>query len=110
MTGFVVRRVAAGVATLLVASFLIFGAVQILPGDAASVVLGKNATPARVAAVRADLHLDDPLPIRYLRFIEDLGTGHLGNSSAALAQGLKLPVWTEIRTHCATRSSSPRSR
>ena len=82
---------------MLVASLLIFGAVQILPGDAASVVLGKNATPARVAAVRADLHLDDPLPIRYLRFIEDLGTGHLGNSSAALAQGLKLPVWGVIR-------------
>ena len=90
MTGFVVRRVAAGVATLLVASFLIFGAVQILPGDAASVVLGKNATPARVAAVRADLHLDDPLPVRYLRFIEDLGTGHLGNSSAADRKSTRL--------------------
>jgi peptide/nickel transport system permease protein len=97
VAAFIARRVAAGVATLLVASFLVFGAVQILPGDVASVVLGKNATPARVAAVRADLHLDDPLPVRYLRFVEDFGTGHLGDSSAALAQGLKLPVWSVIR-------------
>ena len=96
--GFVGRRVAAGIVTLLIASFLIFGAIQILPGNVASVVLGKNATPARVAAVRADLHLNEPLAQRYLTFVENLTTGHFGNSSAALAQGLKLPVWSVIRT------------
>lgn len=95
---FVVRRVAAGIVTLLVASFLIFASVQILPGDVASIVLGKNATPARVAAIREDLNLNDPLPQRYLTFISDVGTGHFGNSSAALAQGQKLPVWDVIRT------------
>lgn len=98
VAGFIGRRVAAGLLTLLIASFLIFAAIQILPGDVASVVLGKNATPARLAAVRADLHLDEALPERYLTFVESLVTGHLGNSSAALAQGLKLPVWTVIRT------------
>jgi peptide/nickel transport system permease protein len=98
VAGFVGRRVAAGLLTLLVASFLIFGAIQILPGNVASVVLGKSATPARVAAVRADLHLNEPLPQRYLTFVENLATGHFGNSSAALAQGLKLPVWSVIRT------------
>jgi peptide/nickel transport system permease protein len=95
---FVVRRVAAGIVTLLVASFLIFASVQILPGDVASIVLGKNATPARVAAIREDLNLNDPLPQRYLTFISNVGTGHFGNSSAALAQGQKLPVWDVIRT------------
>jgi peptide/nickel transport system permease protein len=90
--------VAAGVATLLVASMLIFVAIQILPGNVATIVLGRNATPARVAAIRADLRLNDPLPVRYLKFVGDLGTGHLGDSSAALAQGQKLPVWTVIRT------------
>jgi peptide/nickel transport system permease protein len=83
--------------TLLVASFLIFATLQILPGDVVSVVLGKNATPQRVAAVRADLHLNDPLPVRYLRFVEGFATGHLGDSSAALAQGQKQPVWSVIR-------------
>jgi peptide/nickel transport system permease protein len=98
VAGFVVRRVAAGFVTLLVASFLIFAAVQILPGDVASVVLGKSATPARVEAVRSNLHLNDPLPQRYLTFIADVGTGHFGNSSAALAQGRELSVWSVIRT------------
>jgi peptide/nickel transport system permease protein len=98
VAGFIGRRVAAGIVTLLIASFLIFGAIQILPGNVASVVLGKNATPARVAAVRSDLHLNEPLAQRYLTFIENLTTGHFGNSSAALAQGLKLPVWNVIRT------------
>jgi peptide/nickel transport system permease protein len=98
MAGFIGRRVAAGIVTLLIASFLIFAAIQILPGDVASVVLGKNATPARVAAISADLHLNQPLPERYLTFVENLTTGHFGDSSAALAQGMKLPVWSVIRT------------
>jgi peptide/nickel transport system permease protein len=95
---FVVRRIAAGIVTLLVASFLIFASVQILPGDVASVVLGKSATPTRVEAVRQDLNLNDSLPQRYLTFVTDVSTGHFGNSSAALAQGRKLPVWDVIRT------------
>jgi peptide/nickel transport system permease protein len=98
VAGFVVRRVAAGIATLVVASFLIFASVQILPGDVASVILGKNATPARVDKVRSDLHLDDPLPQRYVTFLTDVSTGHFGNSSAALAQGRELPVWRVIKT------------
>lgn len=98
VAGFVIRRVAAGILTLLVASFLIFASIQILPGDVASVVLGKSATPARVEAVRSELHLNDPLPQRYLTFVTDVGTGHFGNSSAALAQGRKQSVWSVIRT------------
>ena len=98
VAGFVIRRVAAGILTLLVASFLIFASIQILPGDVASVVLGKNATPGRVEAVRSELHLNDPLPQRYLTFLTDVGTGHFGNSSAALAQGRKQSVWSVIRT------------
>jgi peptide/nickel transport system permease protein len=94
---FLIRRVAAGLATLLVATMLIFAAVEILPGNVASVVLGRNATPARVAALRADLHLNESLPTRYVNFLGNLVTGHLGDSSAALAQGRVLPVWQVIR-------------
>jgi peptide/nickel transport system permease protein len=95
---FVVRRVSAGLLTLLVASFLIFAAVQILPGDVASVVLGKTATPEKVEAIRQDLNLDESLPERYWLFISNVGTGHFGNSSAALVQGRELSVWSVIRT------------
>jgi peptide/nickel transport system permease protein len=98
MVAFVVRRVAAGVATLVVASFLIFAAVEVLPGNVASIVLGRNATPTRVAALEADLHLNRPLIARYLEWLGNMVTGHLGNSSAALAQGSKVPVWQIIQT------------
>jgi peptide/nickel transport system permease protein len=95
---FVVRRVAAGAASLIVASFLIFASVQILPGDVASVVLGRSATPARVAAIRQDLDLEAPLAKRYLTFVGHVVTGRFGNSSAALAQGRRLSVWSVIKT------------
>ena len=97
IVAFLIRRIAAGLATLLVATMLIFAAVQVLPGNVASVVLGRNATPARVAALRADLHLNDPLPTRYVTFLGNLVAGHLGDSSAALAQGQTLPVWQVIK-------------
>jgi peptide/nickel transport system permease protein len=83
---------------LLLASILVFGAVQVLPGDVAQVVLGRTATPDRLAAVRADLNLNDPVPVRYVHWLEGVATGDLGNSSAALAQGQTLPVWDAIRT------------
>lgn len=95
---FLVKRVSAGLLTLLVASFLIFASIAILPGNVASVVLGKNATPERVAGIRKSLNLDDPLPQRYFRFVTNVVTGHFGDSSAALAQGRSVGVWSVIRT------------
>jgi peptide/nickel transport system permease protein len=95
---FLLRRIGTGLLSLLIASVLVFGAVQILPGDVAQVVLGRTATPQRLAMVRADLHLNQPLPVRYLRWLGGMATGHFGNSSAALAQGEVLPVWQAIRT------------
>lgn len=81
-----VRRLAAGVVTLFVASILIFGAVNVLPGDAASIVLGRNATPEAVAKVRADLGLDQTLPKRYGDWVSGIVTGDLGNSTIAVAE------------------------
>lgn len=95
---FVVIRVLAGLGTLLVVTILIFVAVQVLPGNIASVILGRQATPTRIAAIDASLHLTSSLPARYVTFIENMATGHFGDSSAALAQGQTVPVWTAIRT------------
>jgi peptide/nickel transport system permease protein len=94
---FVVKRALAGIATLVVATILIFASVEVLPGNVASVVLGRNATPQRVAALSADLHLNQALPARYVAFITHFVSGDFGDSSAALAQGRKLPVWQVIR-------------
>jgi peptide/nickel transport system permease protein len=95
---FLARRIATGLIALVVASILVFGAVQVLPGDVAQVVLGRTATPERLAIVRADLHLNDAVPVRYLQWLEGMVTGSFGDSSAALAQGEVLPVWHAIRT------------
>lgn len=76
----VIRRLAVFVASLLVASALIFAACQALPGDVAQVMLGQNASPQALEALRAKLGLDRPLPVRYAEWLGGLVTGDLGTS------------------------------
>jgi peptide/nickel transport system permease protein len=96
---FVLRRVLAGVATLLVASALIFVATNALPGDVAQVVLGRYATPARVQALRVKLDLNHPLVVRYGKWLGNAVTGDLGQSAVQVANGASsAPVWALIRT------------
>lgn len=70
----VLKRLGLGVLTLFVISILIFGAVEMLPGDLAQAVLGQSATPETVAAMRAQLGLDQPAVIRYFHWL--LGALH----------------------------------
>jgi peptide/nickel transport system permease protein len=74
------RKLPPLVATLLAVSFLTFLLTSLLPGDPAIEILGQSATPERIAAVRADLRLDDPLPVRYVRWLGDAAQGDLGRS------------------------------
>ncbi|MEM8854179.1 MAG: ABC transporter permease [Pseudomonadota bacterium] len=69
------------VVTLLAASFLIFFAMQVLPGDPADVLLGQNADPEAVAALRAELGLDRAIPIRFVDWLGGVLTGDLGVSA-----------------------------
>ena len=62
---FAVRRMGAGVITLLVISLLIFVATEILPGNAASAILGRSATPTNVAHLSRLMGLNHPLLDRY---------------------------------------------
>jgi peptide/nickel transport system permease protein len=78
-----VRRVGWGVVTLLLVSILVFLATQVLPGNAAYAVLQNTATPARVEALSHQLHLDDPLPFQYWRWISHLVVGDPGSSLAS---------------------------
>ena len=57
VAGFLARRLATGIVTLLIASVLIFLATNILPGNAAQVVLGRNATGPAVHKLEAELGL-----------------------------------------------------
>ena len=57
-------RVGAAVVTPLLVSVLIFAAEEVLPGDVATRLLGREATPLQVSAFRERLHLNDPAPLR----------------------------------------------
>ena len=83
---FVLKRLGAGLLTLLIVSVLIFLCTSVIPGDAVTVILGKNGTPETVAALQAQLGLDQPLYAQYLHWLFGILHGDLGTSAVALAQ------------------------
>jgi peptide/nickel transport system permease protein len=93
---FVALRVLSGLGTLLVVSVLVFTGTEVLPGDAAGAVLGKNATPAQVREVQAAMGLDRSAPERYLSWLGGVVTGDLGNTAAGYASGSVTTVWSQI--------------
>ena len=90
----VLRRLLLGLLTLFLVSILVFGATQVLPGDAASAVLGNNATPERLQALEAQLNLDRPVVSQYTSWLGGVLTGDPGES---LASGQ--PVGSFVSTH-----------
>lgn len=96
------RRVRRLALTLFVVSLLTFMMTSLLPGDPALQILGvDNATPEQIAAVRTELGLDDPLLVRYAKWLGDAATGDLGRSfrtreSVVEAIGERLPITLEV--------------
>jgi peptide/nickel transport system permease protein len=82
MSKLVWRRLALGVLTLWLISLVVFAAVLALPGDAATAILGKEATPDRVAALRDQLNLNDSVVSQYLQWVGGVLTGSFGTSAA----------------------------
>jgi peptide/nickel transport system permease protein len=82
MSKLIWRRLALGLLTLWLISLVVFAAVLALPGDAATAILGKEATPDRVAALRDQLHLEDSVVSQYLQWIGGVLTGSFGTSAA----------------------------
>jgi len=76
------QRLAVLVATLLFASLIVFTVMNVLPGDAAEIMLGPTATPEAVAALAHKLGLDQPAAIRYAHWIGGALRGDLGLSYA----------------------------
>ncbi len=76
----VARRILLSAVTLLLVSLIIFLMLEVLPGDVASRILGRDATPESLDLLRMELGLDRPAPIRYLAWLEGLVTGDLGHS------------------------------
>ncbi|UUX50327.1 ABC transporter permease [Nisaea acidiphila] len=80
MLAFAVRRLTALAATLAVAALVVFMVMEVLPGDPAEVMLGLNAQPDTLAALRAQMGLDRPVPERFLVWILAFLSGDLGIS------------------------------
>ncbi|WP_313349858.1 ABC transporter permease [Paracoccus sp. (in: a-proteobacteria)] len=80
MLRYVSRRLISLGLSLLVASALIFSVVELVPGDPASFMLGTGAQPETVAALRQQMGLDLPLPLRYLHWLGGVLSGDLGHS------------------------------
>jgi peptide/nickel transport system permease protein len=98
---FLVRRVALTVPTLIAMSIFVFLLIRLVPGDPVRTMLGFRATPENVATVRAQLQLDDPLPVQYWDWITgvvrgDLGRDYVSGESVATLVGDRLPVTLEL--------------
>jgi peptide/nickel transport system permease protein len=77
-----IKRGAIGILTLILVSILVFAATQILPGNAASAVLLNTATPARLHALEAQLHLNRPAIEQYWTWLVGILHGNFGTSLA----------------------------
>ena len=76
----IIGRIASSFLTLLLVSLLIFLMLEVLPGDVATRVLGRDATAESVAVLRDRLNLDDPAYLRYLTWLGSFVTGEFGHS------------------------------
>ena len=73
-------RILSLIASLVVASMVIFGVIEVIPGDPASFMLGINAREDTLAALRSEMGLDQTLLVRYLDWVAGLLVGDFGNS------------------------------
>jgi peptide/nickel transport system permease protein len=78
----VIGRLSQALITLLIVSFVVFAATEMLPGDVAQILLGQAATDEAVAGLRAAMHLNDPALVRFGRWLAGLLRGDLGTSYA----------------------------
>src|SRR5262252_1147512 len=76
----VIKRILLSLLTLLLVSLIIFFMLEILPGDVATRILGREATPETVALLRERLHLNDPASVRYATWLGRLLVGDFGSS------------------------------
>ncbi|MCR9255678.1 MAG: ABC transporter permease [Alphaproteobacteria bacterium] len=80
MAGFLIRRLIASAVTLMVAALVIFLVMEVLPGDPAAVILGTEARPDTLQALRAELGLDRPAAVRFFDWVGGFALGQTGQS------------------------------
>ena len=83
LTGLILKRLTSGLVTLFLVSLMVFVGTEILPGDVAEAILGQQATPESVQALRDKLGLDRPAAVRYVEWLWNFAQGDLGQSLAS---------------------------
>jgi peptide/nickel transport system permease protein len=91
MVRYVFRRLGAIAVILLLVSIFIFVAIHVLPGSAATLILGEYATPEALRTLEREMGLDRPLPVQYAAWMRGVLTGNWGTSLA-----MKQPVATVV--------------
>ncbi len=92
MNAYIARRVLQTIPVLFGVSVLVFSMLVLIPGDPVRLMLGEfQTTPEQIARLRSQLHLDDPLPVQFGRFVWDAVHGDLGTSIRS-----HRPVTTEL--------------
>ncbi len=80
MRDYIIRRILQVIPTLVIASILIFGIIELAPGDPAAMMLGFEATDEQIEAMRIDMGLDRPAVVRYVDWVWDSLHFDLGKS------------------------------
>ena len=80
MIRYTAKRLASLTLSLIAASIVIFAVIEVIPGDPAAFMLGLNAQPEAINALRDQMGLNDPLVLRYLNWIIGMLSGDFGTS------------------------------
>lgn len=80
MQRYIARRLLQAIPTIFLASVVVFLMIYLIPGDPATVILGPNAFPDQIAALKEEMGLDLPLPQQYLIWLSRVARGDLGVS------------------------------
>jgi ABC-type dipeptide/oligopeptide/nickel transport system permease component len=101
MSRFLIRRLLLTIPVLLGVATLVFSLIHLIPGDPVQAMLGDNATPEDITAMRERLGLNRPLPAQYASFMRGALTGDLGrslrtNQDVAAAIAERMPATFEL--------------
>lgn len=106
MASFLARRLLALIPVLILVLVIVFSLVRLIPGDPAVTLLGPGATDAQIAALRAQMRLDEPFYLQFVNYVLGLLQGDMGmslKSGTPVLQEilLRLPATLELAI-CAT--------
>ncbi|MFC7132813.1 MULTISPECIES: ABC transporter permease [Salinibaculum] len=92
---YLLKRTAIALLSILIVASVVFGVTTLLPGSAANIVLGTEATEEAIQQVNQDLGLNRPLPVQYVDFVGGVFTGDFGESLIS-GQSVSAMVWPRL--------------